>query len=73
MRTPKPWEFQINSTESRAATRAMLDGREQCTRRIEIVTNVKLPHSNSRPEDGEWQKVDDDTLLRTVYDCHADT
>ena len=47
MLTPKPWEFQLNSPESRSAARMLAEHRLGQLKRIEIVTNVRLPFDDN--------------------------
>ena len=64
MHMDKPWEFEINSKESRAAASAMLEARDQNMRWIEIRTNATLPHADQFPDTVEWRAIGEDTMIR---------
>jgi hypothetical protein len=67
---PRPDEFPIGSSESRAAARALLEWREKGVRRIQII--LDMSHRPPRPMEnplgavGPWE-LRDGTLWRTVF------
>ena len=76
MITLKPWEFPLATAESRAAARAMIENREEDSRRRELISHEARPWRGPGPEPPNWNKVpsaepwvecEDGTLFPTVY------
>lgn len=71
----RPGDFEIGSSQSRAAARAMLAQAEARRKRIQIVTNVSLPWRGEGPEPEGWGRVPrigpwqdcGECLMRIVY------
>ena len=72
----RPGDFPIGSPESRAAARMLAANRQDTRKRIEIITNVRIPWHAEGPAPDPW--LDDelhigpwqdwgDVLMRFVY------
>ena len=65
---PRPEEFPLGSTESRAAARAMLDAQRRAVRRVQIIHSIPHPNEDdSRPHVGHWQQWGEGGLMRLIY------
>ena len=71
---PKPGDFPIGSLESRAIARMRAERIRASQKRIEIISNIQLPHyalppgtNNSMPYAHPWQETTDGSLMRIVY------